>query len=40
MAHGDTIEDAIKEIQIALELWLKTANEMGIVIPMPMLYVS
>jgi len=40
LAHGDTVEDAIKEIQIALELWLETAIEMGIEIPSPMMYVS
>ena len=40
MAHGNTQEDAMKEIKIALELWLETANENGSKIPEPMLFVS
>jgi len=38
MAHGETQEDAIKEIQVALELWLETAAEVGISVPEPMVY--
>jgi predicted RNase H-like HicB family nuclease len=40
MAHGNTQEDAMREIKIALGLWIETANENGIKIPEPMLYVS
>jgi predicted RNase H-like HicB family nuclease len=40
IAHGNTQEDAVREIQIALELWLETANENGTRIPEPMLFVS
>jgi len=40
MAHGRTQEEAIREINIALELWLETAREVGINIPEPVLYVS
>ena len=40
MAHGDTPEDAMREIQIALELWLETADEVGENIPNPMVYVG
>jgi len=39
-AHGNTQEDAMREIKIALELWLETANENGMSIPEPMLFVS
>ena len=38
MAHGDTPEEAIKEIQIAMELWLEDAREVGEPIPEPMMY--
>ena len=40
MAHGDTLEDAAKEIQIAMKLWLEVAEEHGDAIPTPMMYVS
>ena len=40
MAHGDTPEEAAKEIQIAMKLWLEVAREEGVAIPAPMLYVS
>ena len=40
MAHGDTPEEAVKEIQTAMKLWLDTANEYGDMIPEPMMYVS
>ncbi len=35
MAHGNTREEALKEIQIACELWIETAREDGIMIPDP-----
>ena len=35
MAHGSTREEALKEIQIACDLWLETAEEDGILIPEP-----
>jgi predicted RNase H-like HicB family nuclease len=34
-AFGDTPEEALKEIQIAKELWLEVAKEVGIPIPEP-----
>jgi predicted RNase H-like HicB family nuclease len=34
-AFGDTPEDALREIQIAMEGWLETAGECGIPIPEP-----
>ena len=40
MAHGDTYAQAMEEIQIAMELWLECAKEVGKEIPEPMLYVS
>ena len=40
MAHGDTPEEAAKEIQTAMKLWLAVAEEEGIAIPEPMLYAS
>ena len=40
MAHGDTQEDAVKEVRIAMELWLETAKENGTYIPTPELYAS
>ena len=40
MAHGDTPEEALKEIQIALNLWLEVAEEKGWAIPEPLSYVS
>lgn len=35
-AFGKTQEEAIKEINIAMELWLDVAKEEGITIPEPM----
>lgn len=35
IAHGETREEALREIQVACELWLETAEEDGIVIPKP-----
>ena len=40
MAHGNTPEEAAKEIQTALRLWLEVAEEEGLPIPKPMLHVS
>jgi predicted RNase H-like HicB family nuclease len=39
-AHGKTPEQAVKEIQVAVEGWLEAAKEHGYKIPDPMLYVS
>ena len=38
MAHGDTPEQAMKEILVAQELWLEVAAEHGDEIPEPALY--
>jgi len=35
MAHGDTQESALKQINQAIELWLDTAKEFGDPIPEP-----
>lgn len=35
MAHGDTQEIALKNIQEAIDLWIKTALEFGDLIPNP-----
>ncbi len=35
MAHGDTYEDAIRNIKSAIELWIDTAREYGDPIPQP-----
>ena len=40
MAHGDTPEEAAKEIQIAMKLWLDVAKEEGMLIPRPLLHVG
>jgi predicted RNase H-like HicB family nuclease len=40
MAHGKTPEIAMKEIKIAMELWLEDAKENGETIPEPMMCVS
>ncbi len=34
-AHGDTQEDALKNINQAMELWIDTAKEFGDPIPEP-----
>lgn len=34
-AHGDTPQEAIAEAQVAIELWLETAEEFGYEIPAP-----
>ena len=40
MAHGNTQEDAMREIKIALELWIEELTESGMEIPKPMLFAS
>lgn len=35
MAHGDTQESALKNINQAIELWIETAKEFGDPIPEP-----
>jgi len=35
-AFGETPEEALKEVKIAIELWIKAAKEMGKEIPRPM----
>ena len=35
MAHGDTPEEAIKELSVAYELWIEVAREVGREIPEP-----
>ena len=35
LAHGDTREDALKNIQDAMELWIDTAREFGDRVPEP-----
>ncbi|HBA49570.1 MAG TPA: type II toxin-antitoxin system HicB family antitoxin [Lachnospiraceae bacterium] len=38
MAHGETKEEALKEIELARELWIETALEDGETIPEPHLF--
>ncbi len=35
LAHGDSHEDALKNVRDAMELWLDTARETGRLIPEP-----
>lgn len=35
MAHGDSPEEALANIQTAMEFWLETAKELGREIPLP-----
>jgi len=35
MAHGDTPEQALKEITVAMKLWLEVARDRGMTIPEP-----
>ena len=35
MAHGETQAEALKEVQTAIELWIETAQEVGVYIPEP-----
>ena len=34
-AHGDTPEQALAELRIAMELWLEVARERGLPVPEP-----
>jgi predicted RNase H-like HicB family nuclease len=34
-AHGDTYDDALKNIKEAIKLWIDTANEFGDPVPEP-----
>ena len=34
-AHGDTPADAVEEVRTAIELWLETARDEGMLIPEP-----
>jgi len=36
MAHGDTHEQAMEEIMVAMKLWLEVAKEHGDLIPSPL----
>lgn len=38
MAHGETREEALKEIEIAKNLWIETAKEEGLPVPEPHLF--
>jgi len=38
MAHGNTQEQAMKEIDAAIRLWIETARENGDIIPEPLMY--
>jgi len=40
MAHGDTREEAMKEIQLAIELHLDVMRDMGMLAPEPLTYAS
>ena len=40
MAHGYTYEEAINEIQVAIALWLECAQETGVNIPKPNMYIE
>ncbi|HSW36159.1 MAG TPA: type II toxin-antitoxin system HicB family antitoxin [Candidatus Limnocylindrales bacterium] len=35
MAHGDTLEDTLKNVKEAIQLWIDTANEFGDKVPEP-----
>ena len=35
MAHGNTYEEAVKNVQDAIQLWIDTAKEFGDPIPEP-----
>ena len=37
-AHGETQEDAMRELKTALKLWLKIAKDEGLEIPEPLIY--
>ena len=36
-AHGETPEEALREVQVAMGLWLEVAQEVGLPIPPPTL---
>lgn len=36
-AHGETPEEALREIQVAMEAWLAVAREVGKAVPEPTL---
>ena len=36
MAHGKTQAEALEEIQVAIELWIESAKEVGAYIPEPL----
>lgn len=40
IAHGKTQYEAIQELQIAYELWMEAAQEIGAEVPSPMLHIS
>ena len=40
MAHGDSYNEAMEEVQVAMKLWLEIAEEHGDVIPKPLTYTS
>jgi len=40
MAHGETYEAALREIKVAMELWLEDAEANNEHVPQPLLHVS
>ena len=40
MAHGHTREEAMKEIQVAMQLQLEVMRDKGMPVPEPLMYVS
>lgn len=34
-AHGETAEEALREVQIAMALWLEVARDVGLPVPAP-----
>jgi len=40
MAHGYTREEAIKEIQVAIQLQVEVMQDKGMFVPTPMIYAS
>lgn len=38
MAHGDTPEEAFREVNIVRDMWIETANEKGMTVPEPQLF--
>jgi predicted RNase H-like HicB family nuclease len=40
MAHGNTREDAMREILIAMQLQLEVMQEKGMAVPAPMMHAS